>query len=94
MKTAISVPDATFARVEKLASQHGLNRSQFFTLAAGHYADQLESAALTSQIDTVLGQAEGQGENQASDRDLGNDQEFLHGAATGILSRDLENEQW
>lgn len=53
MKTAISVPDATYERVERLAKLHGMNRSQFYSTAAERYADELESAELTAAIDAV-----------------------------------------
>lgn len=53
MKTAISVPDETFARVEAVAAKHGLNRSQFYSAAAERYAAELESADLTTAIDAV-----------------------------------------
>lgn len=54
MKTAISVPDATYVRVERLANAHGLNRSQFYSAAAERYADELEAAHLTEAIDAVV----------------------------------------
>lgn len=54
MKTAISVPDPTFERVERVAKQHGMNRSQFYSTAADRYADELESADLTAAIDAVV----------------------------------------
>ncbi len=54
MKTAISVPDATYDRVENVARKHGMNRSQFYSAAADRYADELESADLTAAIDEVV----------------------------------------
>lgn len=57
MKTAISVPDATFTRVERVARAHGLNRSQFFAAAAEAYADALEGDALTAAIDAAAHEA-------------------------------------
>lgn len=54
MKTAISISDETFQRVERLARKHGLKRSQFFATAAERYADDLESADLTAAIDAVV----------------------------------------
>ncbi|WP_141003431.1 CopG family transcriptional regulator [Nocardioides humi] len=53
MKTAISVPDEIFARVERVAGRHGMNRSQFYSAAAERYADELEDADLTAAIDAV-----------------------------------------
>lgn len=54
MKTAISVPDETFERVERAARKHGMNRSQFYATAADRYADELESADLTADIDAAV----------------------------------------
>ena len=54
VKTAISVPDETFDRAERLAKRHGMNRSQFYATAAARYADELESADLTDAIDAVV----------------------------------------
>lgn len=54
MKTAVSVPDETYARAERLAKAHGLNRSQFYAAAVKRYADELESADLTAAIDAAV----------------------------------------
>ena len=54
VKTAISVPDETFDRAERLAKRHGMNRSQFYATAAAWYAEELESADLTDAIDAVV----------------------------------------
>jgi predicted DNA-binding protein len=54
MKTAISVPDETFNRAERVAKQHGMNRSQFYATAANRFADELESADLTAAIDAAV----------------------------------------
>ena len=54
MKTAISVPDETYDRAERVAKKHGMNRSQFYATAADRYADQLESVDLTAAIDSVV----------------------------------------
>lgn len=54
MKTAISVPDGTFAQVEQLAEQLGVSRSEFYTRAARYYLDHLRVESLTSDIDAAL----------------------------------------
>ncbi|GAB3194368.1 CopG family ribbon-helix-helix protein [Nesterenkonia suensis] len=54
MKTAISVPDATFRRAERVAQKHGMNRSQFSARAAERYADELDATDTTSTIDSVV----------------------------------------
>jgi hypothetical protein len=54
VKTAISIPDETFARAEQHATVLGVSRSEFFTRAARRYMEHLEAASLTSRIDLAL----------------------------------------
>jgi metal-responsive CopG/Arc/MetJ family transcriptional regulator len=54
VKTAISVPDETFAQVEQRAEELGVSRSEFYTRAARHYLDHLGVESLTSDIDAAL----------------------------------------
>lgn len=54
MKTAISVPDETFAQVERRAEDLGVSRSEFYTRAAQHYLNHLRAESLTSDIDAAL----------------------------------------
>lgn len=54
MKTAISLPDELFARVETSAQKLGLNRSQFFATAAEHYLASLEHRDASAEIDAAL----------------------------------------
>lgn len=54
MKTAISVPDDTFERATERARELGMSRSELFTRAAESYLEQLETDALTEQIDRAL----------------------------------------
>ncbi|KLL10531.1 CopG family transcriptional regulator [Protofrankia coriariae] len=65
MKTAISVPDGDFERFERVAARHGMNRSEFYRLAAQRLADELEGEAeLTRLANAVLartGQPSGDG---------------------------------
>lgn len=66
MKTAISLSDDDFERFERLALRHGMNRSEFYRLAARRFADELEGGAaeLTALADTALtraGQPSGDG---------------------------------
>lgn len=58
MKTAISIPDATFERVEASAARLGVSRSEFFTRAAERWLADLDDAQTTAAIDTVLGEEE------------------------------------
>jgi metal-responsive CopG/Arc/MetJ family transcriptional regulator len=55
MKTAISIPDATFARVETTAARLGVSRSEFFTRAVERWLSDLDDAETTAAIDAVLG---------------------------------------
>ena len=54
MKTAISVPDATFERATRTALALGMSRSEFFVRAASRYLDELDAESVTGQIDQVL----------------------------------------
>jgi len=42
VKTAITVPDPLFARVEVMAQAFGMSRSEFYANAANHYLAYLE----------------------------------------------------
>jgi hypothetical protein len=57
MKTAISIPDPVFHRVEEHAQRLGMSRSEFFTRAAARWADELDEEDLTAAIDAALAQA-------------------------------------
>jgi len=54
VKTAISVPDATFEQATKKATELGISRSEFFARAARRYLDELASRSLTQQVDEAL----------------------------------------
>jgi Ribbon-helix-helix protein, copG family len=54
MKTAISVPDEVFGRVEEQAAALGISRSEFFTRAAQHYLAALDAESLTGRVDAAL----------------------------------------
>lgn len=54
MKTAISMPDETYDRASRRASDLGMSRSEFFARAADHYLEELDAASLTGQIDEAL----------------------------------------
>ena len=57
MKTAISLPEATFEAATKRAAELGISRSQFFADAARRYLDELDSMSVTAQINDALGEA-------------------------------------
>lgn len=55
MKTAISLPDGDFERFERIARKYGMNRSEFYRVAAQRLADELEGASqLTAIANAVL----------------------------------------
>lgn len=54
MKTAISMPDETYERASRRASDLGLSRSEFFARAAERYLAELDAQSLTGQIDEAL----------------------------------------
>lgn len=59
MKTAISVPDDDFARFDRVAARHGMNRSEFFQIAGRRLADELEgSSHLTRIANEILAHVE------------------------------------
>jgi metal-responsive CopG/Arc/MetJ family transcriptional regulator len=54
MKTAISLPDETFARVEEAAKRLGVSRSEFFARAAERWLDDLDDDETTDAINRAL----------------------------------------
>lgn len=57
MKTAISLPDETFARVEAAAGRLGMSRSEFFARAAERWLEALDDEQTTDAINRALGDA-------------------------------------
>jgi len=54
VKTAISIPDETFERVEKQVADLGISRSEFFARAAQRYLAELEGESITAQINAAI----------------------------------------
>ncbi len=54
MKTAISLPDETFERVERAAAQLGVSRSEFFARAAERWLHDLDDDQTTDAINEAL----------------------------------------
>lgn len=54
MKTAISVPDDVFARVDAAAREDGVSRSEFFANAARAFLEQRSQGMLERRIDHAL----------------------------------------
>lgn len=65
MKTAISVPDGDFERFERIAARHGMNRSEFYRIAAQRLANELEGeselTAIANAVIARIGQPSGDG---------------------------------
>ena len=71
VKTAISLPDETYARVTQCAQDLGMSRSEFFARAAEHYLRELDDESLTDAI------------NDALNADVGGDDSNAAAAAAG-----------
>ncbi len=54
MKTAISLPDTTFERVQRAAQELGVSRSAFFARAAERWLDDLENDRTTEAINQAI----------------------------------------
>jgi predicted DNA-binding protein len=75
MKTAISLPDETFRRVDRAAKRLGLSRSELFARAAENWLDGLEDDGVTEAIDRAIA-------------GLPADHEFTDVAAATLAARD------
>jgi len=54
VKTAISLPDETFERVEAAAKRLGVSRSEFFARAAERWLDDLDDHQTTEAINQAI----------------------------------------
>lgn len=75
MKTAISLPDEIFGRVEEAAKRLGVSRSEFFARAAERWLDDLQNDGTTDAI------------NRAIDG-VASDQAFTDAAAAALAAGD------
>jgi metal-responsive CopG/Arc/MetJ family transcriptional regulator len=75
MKTAISLPDDTFQRVDDAAKRLGVSRSEFFARAAERWLDALDDDGTTAAIDRALA-------------GVGADHAFTDAAAAGLVADD------
>lgn len=75
MKTAISLPDDTFRRVDAAAKRLGVSRSEFFARAAERWLATLDDAGTTDAINRAMA-------------GLQPDHEFTDAAAAALASRD------
>ena len=53
MKTAISIPDATFESAERLAKRLGISRSQLYSDAVGALIEKYRYSGVTEQLDAI-----------------------------------------
>jgi len=58
MKTAISLPDDTFRRVDDAARRLGVSRSEFFARAAERWLETLDDDGTTDAINHAIAGAE------------------------------------
>ena len=75
MKTAISLPDDTFERVNRAARKMGVSRSEFFARAAERWLDALDDDRTTDAIDHAIA-------------GLQNDSAFTSAAAAAVAQAD------
>lgn len=75
VKTAISVPNATFERADRAARKLGMSRSEFFSRAAEHWLDALDDDGTTEAINHAL-------------ESIPPDHGFADAAAAGLAARD------
>jgi predicted DNA-binding protein len=54
MKTAISVPDETFRRVEERSARLGMSRSEFYSRAAESLLERLDADSRVEMINQAL----------------------------------------
>lgn len=74
MKTAISVPDDTFHRVEQAAKRLGVSRSEFYARAAQIWLATLDEDDTTAAINEAVAH-------------VGDEREFTAAAAAALISR-------
>jgi predicted DNA-binding protein len=72
VKTAISLPDETFERVEAAAKRLGVSRSEFFARAAERWLNDLDDNQTTEAINQAIA-------------DLPGDTAFSEAAAQALL---------
>ena len=53
MKTAISIPDNIFKKVEKTAKKMGLTRSRFFTIAVEEFIENHNPSQITDKLNSI-----------------------------------------
>jgi len=75
VKTAISLPDDTFRRVDDAAKRLGVSRSEFFARAAERWLERLDDDGTTDAINQAIAGFEP-------------DHHFTNAAAAALVSND------
>ena len=65
MKTAISIPDQIFKKVESLAHKLGMSRSELFTTAISKFIEERDEQMIISRLNAVYAD-----QSSALDKDL------------------------
>ena len=58
MKTAISIPDEIFKKVDESAKEYNYSRSELFTLAAKEFLEKIKSKKLLEAINDAYSEPE------------------------------------
>ncbi len=58
MKTAISIPDEIFEKVEKYSKEHQYSRSEVFVMAVREFLEKLKSKELLNTLNDVYSEPE------------------------------------
>jgi metal-responsive CopG/Arc/MetJ family transcriptional regulator len=58
MKTAISIPDELFKKIEKVAKEYNYSRSELFTIAAREFIEKINSKKLLDAINEAYSDVE------------------------------------
>jgi metal-responsive CopG/Arc/MetJ family transcriptional regulator len=82
MKTAISIPDNLFDKVETMRKKHHLKRSQFITLAVRNYIKKIQNECILNTLNEVYS------DNQ------NNDDDFINDMTDYSAKNILEKESW
>jgi hypothetical protein len=67
VKTAISVPDATFRRVDERAAALGMSRSEFYARAAERYLEELGVDEFVRRANDALARAGAEAKREAKE---------------------------
>ena len=79
MKTAISLPDETYARVARRAQDLGMSRSEFFARAAEQYLEGIDRDSVTAAINEALEAGAGGDDSNAAAAAAGRSAVDVHG---------------